>query len=208
MLTDSGSRYLGKVRRLLYRRIISFIVGALITYLTGTLMPFFIPPLNGLAVSLIAYCLLDQWMDPAEAARNLKLSAKFIGGFVFCALITIAAGGLGLSAIRTLTTPENIALSKDLTTMTVMLMLVGMVLSLGMGFMFTGLIVKPINHAFDLLKTIATGDLTGTIDSTSNDEIGEMMRMLKQTQQGIATWFLPYKLKPSHLSAWAGSLRL
>jgi methyl-accepting chemotaxis protein/purine-cytosine permease-like protein len=179
--------------------VIAFILGASTTYLTSTVLPFFVPPLNGLVVSLIAYCLLDQWMEPAEAARNLKLSSKFIGGFVFCALITIATGGLGLSAIRALTTPENAALSKDLTTMTVMLMLVGIALSLGLGFMFAGLIVKPIHYAFGLLKTIATGDLTGTIDSASNDEIGEMMRELKRTQEGITALALAIRAKAGSL---------
>jgi methyl-accepting chemotaxis protein/purine-cytosine permease-like protein len=184
----------------------AFILGALTTFLTGTVAPFFIPPVNGLIVSLIAYCLLDQVMEPAEAARNLRLASKFIGGFILCAIITIATGGLGLSAIRTLTTPENAAISNDLTTMTVMLMLVGIALSLGLGFMFAGLIVNPIRHAFGLLKTIATGDLTGTIDSASNDEIGEMMRVLKQTQEGISGLVLAIQAKAESLERVGGEL--
>jgi methyl-accepting chemotaxis protein/purine-cytosine permease-like protein len=179
--------------------VIAFILGALTSYLTGTVLPFFIPALNGLVVSLIAYCLLDQWMEPVEAARNLSLSSKFTGGFVFCALITVATGGLGLSAISALTTTENTAISKDLTTMTVMLMLVGIALSLGLGFMFTGLIVKPIRRAFGFLKTIATGDLTGTIDGAGNDEIGEMMRVLDQTQEGISGLVLAIQAKAESL---------
>jgi methyl-accepting chemotaxis protein len=184
----------------------AFVLGALTAYITNGVLPFFIPPLNGLAVSLISYCLLAQVMDPVNAARNLSLSSKFTGSFIFCALITIATGGLGLSVIRMLTTPENAALSKDLTVMTVMLMVIGVALSLGLGFMFKGLVVKPIHHALGLLKTIAKGDLTETIDRMSNDEIGEMMRVLKQTQEGIGVLVLAVQAKAEALELVGGEL--
>ncbi|MDR0644678.1 MAG: methyl-accepting chemotaxis protein, partial [Treponema sp.] len=179
--------------------LIAFALGAFTAYLTSAILPFFIPALNGLAVSLFSYCLLSKWMDDADASKNLSLSSKFTGGFVFCAVITIATGGLGLSAIQALTTAENAALSADLTAMTVMLMLIGVVLSFGLGIMFTGLVVKPIRHMFSLLKTIATGDLTGSIESERNDEIGEMTRLLERTQVGISALILAVRTKEQGL---------
>jgi methyl-accepting chemotaxis protein/purine-cytosine permease-like protein len=166
--------------------VVAYLLGAIITYVTGSLIPFFIPAINGVAVSLFSYCLLTRWMSPDTANRNFSLGTKLTGGFIACAIITIAAGGLGISGLVNLTTPENAAQSKDITTMTAIVMVSGVALSIGMGIMFTGLVVKPIHHAFGLLKGIAQGDLTQHITSTSNDEIGQMMYLLKKTQQGIS----------------------
>jgi methyl-accepting chemotaxis protein/purine-cytosine permease-like protein len=167
--------------------VLAYILGAIITYVTGSVIPFFIPAINGVAVSLFSYCILTRWMSPDKTDQNCSLGAKLIGGFISCAIITIAAGGLGMYGLVTLTTPENAAQSKDITTMTAIVMVSGVVLAIGMGIMFTGLVVKPIRHAFGLLKGIAQGDLTENITSTSNDEIGQMMCLLKETQQGISS---------------------
>ncbi|MDR1030215.1 MAG: cytosine permease [Treponema sp.] len=163
----------------------AFILGALTTYSTSSFIPFFIPAINGLVVSLLVYCFLATWMSPALANRNFTLGTKLTGGFISCAIITLAAGGVGMYGLASLTTPENAAQSKDISTMTLIIMVSGVALSIGMGIMFTGLVVKPIRNAFDLLKGIAQGDLTQEISSASNDEIGQMMRLLKETQQGI-----------------------
>ncbi|MDR1325261.1 MAG: cytosine permease, partial [Treponema sp.] len=165
--------------------VMAFILGVLTTYSTSSFIPFFIPAINGLAVSLLAYCFLATWMSPALANRNFTLGTKLTGGFISCAIITLAAGGVGLHGLSILATPENAAQSKDIATMTLIIMVSGVAISVGMGLMFTGLVVKPIRGAFDLLKGLAKGDLTQEISSASNDEIGQMMRLLKETQQGI-----------------------
>ncbi|MDR2393211.1 MAG: methyl-accepting chemotaxis protein [Treponema sp.] len=165
----------------------AFILGALTTYITGSVFPFFIPVINGLVISILSYAFLAHYLSPERANRNFKLGAKLTGGFISCALITIAAGGLGLHGLARLTTPENAAQSKDIATMMAIVMASGVALSFGLGVMFTGLVVKPIRHAFSLFKGIANGDLTQEIAITSNDEIGQMMSLLKETQQGIST---------------------
>jgi purine-cytosine permease-like protein/methyl-accepting chemotaxis protein len=165
----------------------AFVLGMITTYITGNIIPFFIPAINGLAVSLCSYCILARLMPQDMANRNFSLGGKLIGGFVACAIITVAAGGLGMSGLAQITPAEHAAQSRDITTMTAIVMLSGVALAIGMGVMFTGLVAKPIRHAFGLLKGIAQGDLTQEITSTSNDEIGQMMYLLKETQRGIGT---------------------
>jgi methyl-accepting chemotaxis protein/purine-cytosine permease-like protein len=165
----------------------AFILGALTSYITTSLIPFFIPPINGLLVSLASYCTMVYLMSPEMANQNLSLGAKLTGGFISCAVITIAAGGLGMNGLESLATPENAAKSKEIATMTIIVMVAGVALSFSLGVMFTGLVVKPIRNAFVLLKNIAKGDLTQEISSSSNDEIGEMMHLLKETQHGISS---------------------
>ena len=166
--------------------IAAFILGAITTYATGSFIPFFIPAINGTLVSLLSYCLLVYGMSPETANKNLSLGAKLVGGFVSCAIITIAAGGLGMNGLKSMATPENAAKSREISTMTI-IMVTGVALSFSMGIMFSGLVVKPIRNAFGFLKSIAKGDLTQEISSSSNDEIGEMMRLLNETQQGISS---------------------
>lgn len=167
--------------------VVAFILGALTIYISSSIVPFFIPAINGLVVSLLSYCFLVSVMSPELANKNLSLGNKLIGGFISCALITLAAGGLGMYGLASLTSAENMAQSRDISTMTLIVMVTGVALSLGMGFMFTSLVVKPIRHAFDLLKGIAKGDFSQQISSSSNDEIGEMMHLLNETQHGISS---------------------
>jgi purine-cytosine permease-like protein/methyl-accepting chemotaxis protein len=180
--------------------VVAFVLGVITTYITGNLIPFFIPAINGLAVSLCSYSLLTSFMPQETANRNFSLGSKLLGGFIACAIITVAAGGLGMSGLAQITTAENAAQSKDITTMTAIVMLVGIALAIGMGVMFTGLVAKPIRHAFGLLKGIAQGDLTQEITSTSNDEIGQMMYLLKETQRGIGTLIAAVDRKALSLS--------
>ncbi|MDR1029588.1 MAG: methyl-accepting chemotaxis protein [Treponema sp.] len=165
-------------------------MGASVTYITSSIAPFFIPAINGLGVSLFSYWFLSRVMSPETANQNLSLGAKLTGGFIACAIITIAAGGLGLHGLASLVTAENAARGKEIATMTLIVMVSGVAISIGLGIMFTGLVVKPMRNAFELLKAIAKGDLTQEIaraESISNDEIGQMMSLLKETQRSISS---------------------
>ncbi|MDR1218391.1 MAG: hypothetical protein LBK73_02150 [Treponema sp.] len=52
--------------------------------------------------------------------------------------------------------------------------------------MFTGLVIKRIRYAFELLKGIVKGDLTRDIVGADNDETGQMMSLLGETQRSIS----------------------
>ncbi|MDR2418050.1 MAG: methyl-accepting chemotaxis protein [Treponema sp.] len=186
--------------------IIAFIMGALTIYATTSIIPFFIPAINGMIVSLLSYCIMASCIPSTIANRNLSLGTKLTGGFIACAIITLAAGGLGLHGLTSLTTAENAAQSRDITSMTVIIMVSGVALSFGMGIMFTGLVVKPMRSAFELLKNIAQGDLTQEISSSSNDEIGQMMRLLKETQQGISSLIASVNSKAQSLDTVGNEL--
>jgi methyl-accepting chemotaxis protein len=46
-------------------------------------------------------------------------------------------------------------------------------------------IVRPLNLAVDIAKTVASGDLTSTIEATSNDETGQLMGALRDMNTSL-----------------------
>jgi purine-cytosine permease-like protein/methyl-accepting chemotaxis protein len=200
--------------------IVAFIAGAAVAYLTTSVVPFFIPPINGIIASMLVYMILSEMIPEKSAAVNIGIGAKIGGGFFIGALVTLAVGGIGLNGIVSLTeainklgnetaaSPEemkelvtqSIALGKGLTQITIFCMVAGIMMAIGLGFMFSGIILGPIKHAFGLLKGISQGDLTQPIEASSNDELGEMMHLLHETQSGIKTLILAIKDKATTLT--------
>ena len=48
--------------------IVSFSLGALVAYLTGSVMVFFVAPVNGIIVSMIAYIILHKLLESKKVA--------------------------------------------------------------------------------------------------------------------------------------------
>ncbi|GHU47236.1 hypothetical protein FACS1894200_02280 [Spirochaetia bacterium] len=80
-------------------------------------------------------------------------------------------------------------------------LILAVVFALVLALMVSSSLIKPIRRAIDALKTIATGDLTTHIEATSDDELGEMMRFLNQTQDAIRHLAMAIKEKTESLSA-------
>jgi methyl-accepting chemotaxis protein len=61
-------------------------------------------------------------------------------------------------------------------------------------------LIKPIRYTIGTLKTIAEGDLTRQIETTGNDELGEMTKFLNRTQNGIKSLVIAIEGKADSLS--------
>jgi methyl-accepting chemotaxis protein len=75
--------------------------------------------------------------------------------------------------------------------------LLSTLIALGVSFSLT----RPIKQAIGALQGIAGGDLTARIEGTGQDELGEMMRLLASTQEGIKTLIQAIRNKAEDLSA-------
>jgi methyl-accepting chemotaxis protein len=95
---------------------------------------------------------------------------------------------------------ENARMSQELGIVTLFFMALGIAAALILGSVMVRLITFPIKHTFVQLKAIAEGDLTQTIEAYGNDEIGEMMRLLQETQAGIKALIVTINNKAADLA--------
>jgi methyl-accepting chemotaxis protein len=67
-------------------------------------------------------------------------------------------------------------------------------------------LIKPIVRLFGVLKAIAAGDLTQTVEAKGKDEIATMTRLLSETQNGIKSLVVTIKDEASNLSGIGNDL--
>lgn len=89
-----------------------------------------------------------------------------------------------------------------ITIITLIGMIGGFAGALMLGFIVSRLVTRPLKQAFVLLKAIAEGDLTqeARYRRSGRDELGQMMRLLNQTQEGIKSLALAIQDKAQSLS--------
>ncbi|MDR0561315.1 MAG: methyl-accepting chemotaxis protein [Spirochaetaceae bacterium] len=80
---------------------------------------------------------------------------------------------------------ENKTTGKRLILTSIIIMIAGSGVALILGIMIANHIVHPIKRVFSQLKPMAEGDLTHKFISDSNDEIGDMIRLLGVMRRGI-----------------------
>ncbi len=84
---------------------------------------------------------------------------------------------------------EVISTGKRSRTFIGVLLAVGIVVSLVLGFLITMGIIRPVSKAVEFAEKMAGGDLTQQIDSNRNDEIGQMLQSLNTMSQSMRTMF-------------------
>jgi cytosine permease len=181
--------------------VVSFIAGAFTAWLTANRVPFFIPPVNGIIVSFLTYLGLSEIVPAERGCLNCSVRMKIAGGFLSVALITQIAGGFTLHTIALMTNETNHAIGENASAVAVLLMVVSLAMALGLAVMFSGLLVRPVAGMSKALKVIAKGNLTGRIEAASNDELGEMMDLLRETQEGVKSLIVTIGEKAENLSA-------
>jgi methyl-accepting chemotaxis protein len=101
---------------------------------------------------------------------------------------------------------ENTALGKQILLMMALFIVIGGAAAVIFGFIIAGLIVKPIKIAFEILKTMAEGDLTQKIESKSADELGQLLNFLNTTRKTIKNLILVIRDKANALSGVGSEL--
>lgn len=71
--------------------------------------------------------------------------------------------------------------------MTAIFLAVSLLISIGMGIWLMNSIVRPIRAAVMVAETVAAGDLTKNIDSSSNDELGSLLLALKKMSESLTS---------------------
>ncbi|MCU1691387.1 MAG: Methyl-accepting chemotaxis protein mcpB, partial [Frankiales bacterium] len=66
-------------------------------------------------------------------------------------------------------------------------LLVGLLLGLGLALFVSGLVTKPLKKVSEVLKGMAQGDLTQSVDVDSKDEVGQMAGDLRVAMETVRT---------------------
>jgi methyl-accepting chemotaxis protein len=82
----------------------------------------------------------------------------------------------------------------------IIVIIIGVVISVFLSITITASIVKQINHTGDMLKIIASGDLTANIDIHTNDEVGNLSRDINSTIDKIKNMIALIKKESSNLN--------
>jgi methyl-accepting chemotaxis protein len=81
-------------------------------------------------------------------------------------------------------------------------------IALGIIFFVARSISRPIKGVYSVLQKIGEGDLTGKITVRSQDEIGEMMRLLDKTREGMGSLIMTIQDKAVSLEKVGAELSL
>ncbi|GHU26440.1 hypothetical protein FACS1894172_18300 [Spirochaetia bacterium] len=153
----------------------------------------------------LAYDVVSEEMAAAVRTKTLQISKEpytdEYGTFISIILPILNNGqvvGL-LGADYEISYIRGIKWQAQLALIIALVLAIGV--SLALALTVSSSLIKPIRRAIDALKTIATGDLTAYIEVTSDDELGEMMRFLNQTQEAIRHLAMAIKEKAESLSA-------
>jgi methyl-accepting chemotaxis protein len=68
----------------------------------------------------------------------------------------------------------------------ILLGVVALLASIGLAYVISRSITRPLNHAVKVAQTVATGDLTSRIDAHGNDETGKLLQALKNMNQNLS----------------------
>ena len=67
------------------------------------------------------------------------------------------------------------------------LLVAGMVAAIALGLFVAHLVIRPVTAVRNGLAAMAAGDLTGRVDVTSTDEVGQMAAALNQASDSLRT---------------------
>ncbi|MDR3170813.1 MAG: methyl-accepting chemotaxis protein [Treponema sp.] len=142
-------------------------------------------------------------LDVVYKTRKFQLSAPYVdewGTFVSI-FYPVMKGG---EVIGVIGADYEVSFVKDLERHAVTALIISLLLAAGISgafaFAVSSSLIKPIRHAMSALKTIAEGDLTSQVEASGNDELGEMMRFLKETQDSIKLLVIAIGNKAKSLS--------
>jgi methyl-accepting chemotaxis protein len=145
-----------------------------------------------------------QEIEAAYRTNTLQITKKPMTdewGTYISAFLPISKNG---RVVGVLGADIFLTLVKDLERRALIALIVSLVLAAGISgafaFVVSSSLIKPIRRAMSALKTIAEGDLTSQVEAGGNDELGEMMRFLKRTQDSIKTLVIAIGNKAKSLS--------
>ncbi|HUX89145.1 MAG TPA: methyl-accepting chemotaxis protein [Gallionellaceae bacterium] len=89
---------------------------------------------------------------------------------------------------------------------TISAVLIGVGLSIWIGFILIRAIVNPINESVALANAVASGDLTSKIESTSNDETGMLLQALKRMNDNLVKLVGNVRASADSITTGAGEI--
>ena len=121
-------------------------------------------------------------MAAYHAIADTKISPMFIA---YDAAATAVVKALQQSVIEQLASAQ--ANASLMMTLIIAVTVIALLLVVGIRFALRGLIVQPLKDATTCFERIASGDLSGTIDVLSHNEIGRLFAGIKRMQESLST---------------------
>jgi methyl-accepting chemotaxis protein len=121
-------------------------------------------------------------LDAYHAVADMKISPMFIA---YDAAATAVVQALQQSVADEQTSAQ--ANASLMITLIGAVTVLALIVVVGIRFALRGLIVQPLNDATACFERIAAGDLSGTVDVLSGNEIGRLFAGIKRMQESLAT---------------------
>jgi methyl-accepting chemotaxis protein len=83
---------------------------------------------------------------------------------------------------------------------------VAMLLAITAGMLITRSVVRPLNRAVEVARTVASGDLTSRIDVQGSDEAAQMMQALKDMNASLAHLVLDVRMGSGEIATAASEI--
>jgi methyl-accepting chemotaxis protein len=136
----------------------------------------------------IAYNNLIEFQTQIKSTMDVALQDPFAAGLLFGIsedkFVVLDKSLRDINALEDRLSKEKYLYSLDIVKVILSVLLIGLVIavivSLLVSFSVTKLILRPIKETIAVLKELANGDLTKTIDLEENDEIGELVQSVNE----------------------------
>jgi len=83
---------------------------------------------------------------------------------------------------------------------------IGLLLSVWLGFVLIAAIVKPLNEAVEIANAVAGGDLTSRIEPKSNDETGQLLQALKSMNANLVDLVGKVRMSADSITTGTGEI--
>ncbi|MEK7843693.1 MAG: methyl-accepting chemotaxis protein [Pseudomonadota bacterium] len=83
---------------------------------------------------------------------------------------------------------------------------IGLMLSVWLGFVLISAIVKPLNEAVEIANAVAAGDLTSRIEPKSNDETGHLLQALKSMNTNLVDLVGKVRMSADSITTGTGEI--
>jgi aerotaxis receptor len=109
------------------------------------------------------------WAGRARAWKELAIQTRFNIGLTLISMLVAALGSIGFHSLEGAAAGWSVGLA-----------CVSILLALILARALRATVTVPLYHATRIARALAGGDLTGTIDVTWGDDMGQMLRALQQ----------------------------
>jgi len=101
---------------------------------------------------------------------------------------------------------ESTAVYENSRTILIGIIMLGLLLGVFLGYIISRMITRPLGQAVDAANRLAAGDLTGRVEVTGTDEVGQLLAAMKNMQDNLTTLVSDIKSSTDSISTGTGEI--